>query len=250
MNHLLATVKALHPALDTEPVSDDLFGLDPALDEKQLTLLLQALQQQYATAGTRYWSTRIWLLLTWQPVYLAVAATEANRLIDLTALRQYRQGATVVGFQEPTHRPALNRSLAIRHNARELRAVVDQTWRLLNASLKLNRRNSLGLISDTLLNALVSAYELRHPRQLTDLLRESGEWARAAGLLNRHRQPLSSLTVRNHYPEVSRCSCCRHYLTDAASTHFCSDCPLLQTNKTTRQKASQDDKPISAPAGH
>ena len=228
--------KSLHPALQPSSCHDGL-GHSPDRDHTILAGLLDALRREYAAAGHRYWSTRLWQLTTWQPVYLAVAAADSGYQLNFRTLRQAVRSLSVYGYalerSDPgrDHAPLIpaprSRSRAIAANARALRCWVDDLFMRIGTLTPLSRGNSYALVADTLTYALLAAPGPAHPRcTRLGLSVESSLWCTGAGLVNRRREPLSGITSSRGQPAVARGSCCRHHLTCLDGADYCQDCPL------------------------
>ena len=227
---LAERARRLHPAIAPDACEGGL-GISRASDAQLSERLLTALRRNHPRAGSRYWAARLCLLATWQPIYLCVAGAEENLLLDLSSLRQAVNGASVRGytFTQPPRPGNGDRSAVIAHNGSELRRFVDHTFGILHGLIRLGNANSYGLIADTLQNALVSAFEPKLFPRLADLVGESRQWSEACGLVNRCGEPLSRIITDGSQLQVSRCSCCRHYLSDVAFNRYCGNCPLLKT---------------------
>lgn len=219
-------------------------GASARQDRALLEQLLVSLREQFPAAGHRYWSTRLWLLATWQACYLSVAAVDENRVLNFSQLCQAVRNNSVYGF-DFTEMPdcgAGDRVANLRANAEGLRAFVDRCFDAVNNTIKLCRANSYGLIADTLNLALIRAYQLQHGAVL---LRDSQLWAQSAALTDRHGIALSHIRFRQRQPQLLRASCCRHHLTGYDAALYCKDCPLIRRRLKTTAPANTENKVLT-----
>lgn len=233
---LIDRVQRLHAALQPHR-GRDMLGQSDELDHVLLESLLAQLQHAHPVAGRRYWSARLWQLVTWQAVYLSVAASDTGVELTLGKLLQAVGSASICGFSSPPAaviacRECSHSSIAphrdracLEYNARQLRLFVDRYFELINGVITLSKANSLGQVADTLHFALLSA---RGSRQQSEVVQMGRAWSKASRLLGRSGAPLSGFIQRKSQFVIARCSCCRHHLIEPGPEAFCEECPLLR----------------------
>lgn len=144
--------------------------------------LYRYLSLQYPEAGPRYWKTRGWGLLIWQPIYLAViAAHKCQMVLPLNEMAQdFSLSAIPSGVLFKCYqfkRGQLSdcvQSMAVDliNGCRKLHSC----WRV---SANITRKNADRIIADCVLSALLLVYPTR-----VDIVEEMGGfWLTSMGLL-------------------------------------------------------------------
>lgn len=235
----------MHPALRLLPSGPEVY-LRASHNLPLLESLYSQCQVANPEAGERYWSTRVWTLLIWQPAYLAVAAVHGmSRSVDFSCLQQSVSQSSVHGFflQDDA---LLNvatvssycESMEASESWRLLLATAESLCRLVNGLFselssicKLNRTNSYGLVADALLSGLMALYRALPGFKHVHAVIFGRLWCHFMKLEDRHGVAVSQLEIRAAISDGSRSdlflkrkSCCRHYLVDPGN--LCLDCPL------------------------
>ncbi len=187
--------------------------------------VIKALLSHYSRvqpiAGKDYWATRVWTLITWQPIYLS----------NLSCLQQRVEQAVIYGygFQGPAFEDGDSQSpqQTLQTMARRLKEMIDELFDSLNALMPLNKANSYGLIADSIMHALLALQELDPNFDDLAVMEIAKQWCQALGLINRKGQLLSELqTIKLDNQQtrlvLKRKSCCKHYLVD--QDDLCNSC--------------------------
>lgn len=239
----------MHPALQLVSATPEV-SLKANHNIAVLKELLSHCRYSYPQAGERYWSTRVWMLLIWQPAYIAIAAVHGmHKSVDFSCLQQSVSKASVHGFflkysdsmnDFSLSSSAENRGFSkgwglVLGTAESLRKLVDGLFSELSSICKLNRTNSYGLVADALLNGLMAL-----ARVLPDFGGEQAVllgrlWCHLMNLENRHGVAVSHLEFESFKAEavetvlvLRRKSCCRHLLVEP--DNLCISCPHLKRN--------------------
>lgn len=241
---LLSRVRQLNGALVQED-HDPVLGRSDQLDVALLDTLLRQLQDSHPAAGPRYWSARLWQLTTWQPVYLAVAASDAGLGVSLDGLYQSVRPGVITGFTLPPRAVIdcrddastafLSDHHCLQYNAEQLRVFVDRYFALVNDVITLCRANSYGQVADTLHFALLAAGGAGRRDQLA---RAGQLWSKASGLVDRRGAPMSGFSDQHSQLTVARRSCCRHHLIEPGPHAYCEDCPLHRKRLAAASRSS------------
>lgn len=219
---LAATALRLHPSLQQLREGQGL-GLGRPDAATRLGFLLAQCELQYAHARADYWPTRVWRQLTWQPVYLAVAAVHGfAALAPLQSLLQVYSASGVGGYRWLAAPVRLgDEALALQLTAGQLATCADQLLALLQQQRRVSAANCRGLLADCIFFALQTlAPQLE---QGDHWIAEQGEhWCRHASLLDRRGQPLSCWQPATG--RLLRRSCCKTFLVGEQTR--CDSCPL------------------------
>ncbi|WP_419812126.1 (2Fe-2S)-binding protein [Bacterioplanoides sp.] len=195
------------------------------------------LAQSYSSAGKVYWANRLWALLYWQPVYLAVSSLHYEHVvIDFLAFEQFIQGTSISGFRpltvlslstQPSGHTCISADQRIIQQAESLNALLQEYLTCLQSITRISELNARGLVADALLTAI-------NQQALSDQQKQQAaeQWLTAMQLYDREGIPLSAL---NYAPGTSsplllqRRSCCMHYLRDRHD--ICRSCPKQPESK-------------------
>jgi len=94
--------KCLSPSLNHEAPKNWLIG--EAQDKLIITNLFNELKTQYPEAGQRYYMTRTWELLCWQPMYVSfIAIYGLQGRVDLSSFQQPHQDHSIYTFYLADH---------------------------------------------------------------------------------------------------------------------------------------------------
>jgi len=192
------------------------------------------LSLQYPEAGARYWRSRGWGLLIWQPIYLAViAAHKCQMILPLTEMGQDFLGSGIPSgvlfrrcqfthgqINDCVQRMAEDLTIGYRN--------VYSCWRISG----LTRKNADRVVADCVLSALLMVYprQVKVVEELGDLWLASMDLQEAAGFIrykNMSGEPRLALEKKN---------CCFRYLCQGRTP--CDVCPR-QTMVERLQRLSQ-----------
>lgn len=199
----------------------------------QITQLHGQVKEHYEASSALYGQYRLWTLLYWQPVYLAVSAVHLNHgLIDLANLKQVRHGHRIYGYitnslrlkQEYAHTSQL-----IAKQSENLKLYLNNVLSLLNAHCAYKKKLCWNLVADSMAMGLLALFkrEGHCPAQIQAYLHL---WLIHLGLkqqANRAKQVLVSNPITGL--QLKRNACCFYYLVD--SQDMCASCPRTK-NKT------------------
>jgi len=221
----------LHPSLIFLQIPSAL-SLSKANHQSVIEALLSHYSRVQPIAGKDYWSTRVWTLITWQPIYLSVYAVHVmKKPLNLSCLQQRVEQAVIYGygFQGPAFEDGDSQSpqQTLQTMARRLKEMIDELFDSLNAFMPLNKANSYGLIADSIMHALLALQELDPNFDDLSVMELAKQWCQALGLINRKGQLLSELqTIKLDNQQtrlvLKRKSCCKHYLVD--QDDLCNSC--------------------------
>lgn len=235
MQRLYRAAAEYSPWLRVYPTRDAeqgvLLSLDSGSADKAIEQLHSQLAQSYSSAGKVYWANRLWALLYWQPVYLAVSSLHyENKVIDFLVFEQFIQGIAVSGYRpltvlspssQPSDHTFISTDQQIIDQAESLNALLQQYLNYLQRITRISELNARGLVADALLTTINQQPLSDHQKQ-----QKADQWLAAMQLYDRAGIPLSAL---NHAPGTSsplllqRRSCCMHYLRDRHD--ICRSCP-------------------------
>lgn len=210
--------------------------------------LLSHYRHAFPEAGERYWSTRVWTLLIWQPTFIAVAAVHGmNRSINVGLLQQSVTDASIYGFFQERQRTQEGQGVILTGSsaseadrfenllatAESLQKLVDRLFMELTSLCRLNRTNSYGLVADSILKALLALARVLPDFSEGMAVSLGRLWCHVMKLEDRHGVAVSRLEEARSSGEgeserlkLKRKSCCRHNLVDP--NDLCCSCPLLK----------------------
>ena len=206
--------------------------LNPSNYPSVIKTLLDHYREAQPKAGRDYWTTRVWTLITWQPVYLCLYSVHLMKQpVNLSKLQQRVMQASVYGYSfessVETHADFQNSETLFQRMTQQLKNMVDELFESINTLMPLNKANSYGLIADTVMHGLLALKKASPLFDDSTLIIIAKQWCQALGLVNRKGQVLSELkqidTESQHIQLVlKRKSCCKHYLVDP--NDLCSSC--------------------------
>ena len=203
--------------------------------------LVASLRHHYPEAGRHYWSVRAWGLLIWQPVLLAVLASEViSKRLNLMCLGQRREGTMVAGMVlERGLLPAGNdsRDEAASHLRRVCDSVLDELGEVVRINPVLARR----LLADRILATLLRIRPLLADDSPAYTCRLAVQWLKASGLEEASALMEIELPARNVGLALDRKGCCQHYRrTDGALCKTCPRQPMALRIKRLQEEWSLD----------
>lgn len=228
---LLDQSQQLHPSL-LYLQNPSALNLTNANHQTVIKALLSHYSLVQPIAGKDYWATRVWTLITWQPVYLSVYAVHVmKKPLNLSCLQQRVEKAVIYGygFQDSAFEDGDFKSLqlTLQTMAQQLKEMVDELFNSLNTLIPLNKANSYGLIADSIMHALLALQELDPNFDDLSIMEIAKQWCQALGLINRKGELLSELIIIDIDNQqtrlvVKRKSCCKHYLVN--QDDLCASC--------------------------
>ncbi len=207
-------------------------GNRPALSQ-----LLNHWSQAQPIAGPDYWGTRVWTLVTWQPIYLSICAAHISRhFINIKSVSQSVNNGIVMGYGlgssafSSVNKYSTTPMKVLTAIAGPLRELIDSLYGDLSALVKINRANSYGLMADCVMQALLALIKLNPQWQHQEIISLGNTWCEQLGLINRKGQALSKLASiklnnKKNILTLERKACCKHYLVDPRDP--CSSCVRL-----------------------
>jgi len=221
----------LHPSL-LYLQNPSALNLTNANHQTVIKALLSHYSQAQPIAGKDYWATRVWTLITWQPVYLSVYAVHVmKKPLNLSCLQQRVEKAVIYGygFQDSALEDGDSQSpqQTLQTMALRLKEMIDESFDSLNALMPINKANSYGLIADSIMHALLALQELDPSFDDLSIMEIAKQWCQALGLINRKGQFLSELIIieldnQQTRLVLKRKSCCKHYLVN--QNDLCASC--------------------------
>lgn len=245
IDQLSKAATALHPALVEATsiqawLSLDLDNADIA--SQQIYAVLQGL---FPKAGKHYWRARLWQLISWQPIWLTVAASESlNRVFFPQHLRLKFNAELSIGWKLATSDANEAPQLTPESNPERLIQYLVALHNKLPATVKPSTGNTMGMVADSLMVAVLAATKNRGYTSAEQSI-AGKRWCLKAGLTDHHLLPLSTIlqVPYSHIPKIvgdsesriQRRSCCKHYLRLSEGTtasrckqqDFCGNCPLV-----------------------
>ncbi|WP_174874168.1 siderophore ferric iron reductase [Vogesella oryzae] len=226
---LLAAISRCLPGLDgtLDAATPDALTADAA-NPDPVAALLQHWQQAHPEAGPHYWGSRVWTLLVWQPVYLAVLAVQlAGCLPPLGGMAQRQRGGFVAGFSlaqgDLQHG---DEATLIAAAGQVLQAACQPYLAMINQQLKLHPKMAGRLQADCLLAALlfVQRCDARYDNARLQAL--APQWL--AALAQPEASGLMTVTLDDgrHKLALERKVCCQHFR--RCDGELCSSCPKLK----------------------
>ncbi len=221
----------LHPSL-LYLQNPSALSLTKANHQSVIKALLSHYSRVQPIAGKDYWATRVWTLITWQPVYLSVYAVHVmKKPLNLSCLQQRVEQAVIYGYDFQgsaiVDGDSQSPQLTLQTMAQQLKEMVDELFNSLNTLIPLNKANSYGLIADSIMHALLALQELDPSFDDLSVMEIAKQWCQALGLINRKGQLLSELQIikldnKKTRLVLKRKSCCKHYLVD--QDDLCTSC--------------------------
>lgn len=199
-----------------------------------LQQLLSHWSQAQPIAGPDYWATRVWTMITWQPIYLSICAAHmGGHFINVKSISQCVHDGVVMGYgldanafaNTNQHPQRLMAAIAT-----PLRELIDTLYGELNELIRLNKANSYGLIADCVMHALIALMNENPQWQHSQIIALGQSWCEQLGLIDRKSQAMSRLetvTLNNKQDilTLDRKACCKHYLLDPDD--LCNSCVRL-----------------------
>ena len=226
---LLAAISRCLPGLDgvIAPAAADAITADAA-NPQPVRQLVAHWQQAHPEAGPHYWGSRVWTLLLWQPVYLAVLAVHlAGCLPRLTVMAQRQQGGFVAGFSLPDDGLQRGSEAALIASAgARLQALSQPLLELVNQQVKLHPKMAGRLQADCLLAALLHVQRCDARFDNARLQALASQWL--AALAQPDASALMTVVLDDGRQRLAleRKVCCQHFRRcDGA---LCSTCPKLK----------------------
>lgn len=207
--------------------------LQPNACLAECKIIYNGLRQANPNVHKAYSQYRLWALVYWQPVYIAISAVHLNHgVVDLCRLRQIRHQYSISGYVEG--------SLAFKPSRRDLNhLIIEQSHSLkkclsgylheLESLAHYKAKQAWGLIADCIALALMKLrqYKDLSPEHLNHVLQQ---WLLNMGLQDISRKPVQPLIASSDSNiELKRSHCCFHYLLDP--NDICSGCPKYKNEK-------------------
>ncbi|GLS26539.1 (2Fe-2S)-binding protein [Marinibactrum halimedae] len=243
---LAFATRSMNSALQWEVLPRDQTTSEFTSEELRASRLVRrvycALQHAYPQAGPKYWSTRTWTLLCWQPIYIALAAVHGvGKVPNFSGLYQHQKSTSVYGYTfvgkvwEREISSCVSRSLAVDINALITRAGsavrewCNNLYHMAFSELSLPERKALRLLGMVALNALdaLSASKLISKRRLSSSI--DTQWLQAMGLIKHVGSQEKNATYQGGACRYYSKTCCLHYQVGERET--CVDCPKLKGQK-------------------
>lgn len=185
--------------------------------------LIEALQQQYPEAGRHYWSARAWNLMIWQPVLLALLATELlQQTLNLAQVGQHRSGTLVAGMT--LGNGAIDGRAACRRQAMaHLREACESLLAELGQQIRVNPALLRRLLADRILATLLRMRSSLMQCDNTDIRLLAEHWLDGTGLQGASTLMMFSLPHGGQELALDRKACCQHYRRQDGE--LCKTCP-------------------------
>ncbi|MFC3625712.1 siderophore ferric iron reductase [Vogesella amnigena] len=230
---LLAAISRCLPGLDGVSLSTPAAAATgeltaDAANPDPVAALLQHWRQAHPEAGPHYWGSRVWTLLLWQPVYLAVLAVHlAGCLPRLAGMAQRQQGGFVAGFRLAQHTLQHDSEAALIASAGQaLQAACQPYLALINQQLTLHPKMAGRLQADCLLAALLHVQRCDARFDNARLQALAPQWL--AALAQPGASGLLAVTLDDGRQRLAleRKVCCQHFR--RCDGELCSTCPKLK----------------------
>jgi len=232
LDDLLHKVSQCLPGLEgtVEFVRNDQLHCGSQGNPARIAALLAHWQDTHPEAGRHYWSTRCWILLIWQPIYLSLLAVHLGKgLPNLTQMGQSIRQGFVGGFSLPRHRPLQAcEARLIDCSAEQLATLLERQLHEFNGVSAIHPKLARLLAADCTRAALLLLQ--RHQGLDNARLRElEGKWIGALGLPG--KSPLIELCLADGRQclALGRTACCQHFR--RADGEPCSGCPKLKPDE-------------------
>ncbi|EAT12473.1 hypothetical protein HF888_15530 [Bermanella marisrubri] len=195
--------------------------------QHQVTQLCTQVKNYYHTSSDLYGQYRLWTLLYWQPVYIALSAVHLNHgLVDVTHIQQVRHDHQVYGYKK--HSLRLTQEYAytsqlIAKQSDNLTFYLNQMFSLLKVHHTYKKKLCMNLVVDTTAMGLLALFK-RGGHCQTQIQAYLRLWLSHLGLkeqANRAEQILVSNSKTGL--QLIRNTCCFYYLVD--SQDVCASCP-------------------------
>lgn len=212
-------------------------AIDAIAPQLGIARLAQAIAQSTPEAGPAYWRLRVWGLLIWQPVYLALISTYTlhTHLSSLDRLSQQQNVNYTLGF----HLPALASEASNAHTAESvpandliqaqalrLKSLCDRYAEALCEQMHLRPALLMAVLADTLFATLEhlakqAIIPLSVPNISQWVYQEGAKWCQMMAI----NPPKSAEQLMATQTDFRRKTCCLVYRCQGASE--CSNCPRL-----------------------
>ncbi len=244
---LLELAAAALPGLDARLAAPTPEQLLPgaAGEGERLQQLVNHWRQAHPEGGPHYWSARVWTLLVWQPVYLALLGVHLGRCVPhLDGMAQQQRDGFVMGFSLPEHSPFTgDEEQRLDFAAQQLGARLEAQWQALTPLQPIHRKMAMRLAADYLLDGLLLVQrrlglDNARVQQLRERWLKALQMPGASGLievqLDDGRTPLA----------LERKVCCQHFR--RADGSLCSTCPKLSADERMARLRQELALPCSA----
>lgn len=214
----------LSPAL----IQSDSAEWDCTLDmdaspEQTLALLHQRLQQNHPDTPPLYWGVQVWRQVSWQPIYLAVAAVHnANILPQLGLIKQRLQDCSVYHYDvKPSSWQSGKTATLIEDAAGQLQSLAAHWLGLIANFGKLGRKAAYYLMADALCHSLLLL--VGQGKSQSEIAAYSRDWLDALTLTQCPGLQYQSIAGGEKNLVLKRSSCCLKYFANPGA--LCGNCP-------------------------
>lgn len=212
--------QSLSPALVHSDSQKWSHALDMSLSPEQtLALLHQRVVTSNPLVVPLYWGVQCWRQVSWQPVYLAVAAVHcAGTVPPLTMIKQRLQGNSLFHYDlQVGDWQSGKLSTRIEFAGVQLRQLAADWLEIFSGFAKLGSKNARMLLADALNHSL--ALLAAHGKPVKEILAYNQDWLQAAGM-----SQCRGLTAGvNEMVIVQRNGCCLDY--KKLQGTVCGNCP-------------------------
>lgn len=215
--------KCLSPSLNHEsPEENWLIG--EVQDKLIINNVFNELKTHYPEAGQRYYMTRTWELLCWQPMYISfIAIYGLQARVDLSTFMQPHQDHSIYTFRFVDHQLETGeiQPLIIKA-ASQLNALFEHYRQSLDSLVRVRPGYVKRLNADLILSILMKLPTLLPHFSQQDVFEHARLWLKA---MHMPEHLVNSLSVDDQQVlQHARTSCC---LTYEANNTPCDNCPKL-----------------------
>jgi len=190
--------------------------------------LFSHIQRYYANTHDLYGQYRLWTMLYWQPVYMAVSAVHLNHgIIDCSLIQQIRHGERIHGYVTTSlcFKPLVEKTdILIAKQSQNLKSALQQYFDVIEQFASYKPRHIWGLVADCIAMAMLQLQKQDKSISDQQILNWLKLWLSHMELTDGKGYWLTNLSRDEQSGlDLNRRTCCLYYLVD--STDICISCP-------------------------